>query len=84
MSLCIKIIDFDLFLINDQGMGEDKIYTCIFCGKESEKINVVRKETHYYSVRVETGQWEDEGEEAELGEYFCQNCNKKIDNDIFL
>lgn len=58
------------------------MYTCSFCGKKNKCVGVVRNETHYYSVRIETGQWKDCGEGAELGKYYCLSCNKTNDNDF--
>lgn len=54
-------------------------FICPHCKEEQDHFGIVRQETHYYSVLIETNQWEDEGEYPELGAYYCLSCNKKID-----
>ena len=56
----------------------EKHFICPRCKRKNEHIGVIRKETHFYSMSLETGQWKDRGEETDSGEYYCLNCNKKI------
>ena len=59
-------------------MKKKKTFICPHCKEKQEHFGVVRRETHFYSVSIETNQWEDEGEDADSGEYYCLSCNKKI------
>ena len=52
-------------------------FFCVYCEETQDYYTVVREETHFYSVSVETGQWEDEGEDAGAQQYFCLKCGKK-------
>jgi len=67
--------------INDKQL---KTYICKYCKKMSEVIGVIQMELHYYSLDISTNQWEDfHGDESvESQEFFCVNCNKKINNRI--
>lgn len=58
-----------------------KVFICPHCKEEQTGFGVVRQETRFYSVFIETNQWEDEGEDADLDseEYYCLSCDKKID-----
>lgn len=59
-----------------------KIFTCKKCNKNSEVIGVVQKEENYYSLNLSTNQWEDfHGDESvESQNYFCLNCQAKINS----
>ena len=61
---------------------QPKAYTCPNCKNTSESIGIIQKETHYYSLNLETKQVEDfHGDESvESQEYLCLNCKKKIDD----
>jgi hypothetical protein len=54
---------------------------CLKCKKKSEFVKVVQRETHYYSVNLETNQWKDfHGDEnVNSQELLCFHCNKKLD-----
>lgn len=60
---------------------KSKIFICPHCRKEQGGFGVVRQETHFYSVSIETSQWEDEGEDSDLDseKYYCLSCEKQID-----
>ncbi|MBU4579433.1 hypothetical protein KKB43_00260 [Patescibacteria group bacterium] len=59
---------------------QSKMYTCIYCKNIGETVGVIQKETHYYSLDINTNQFEDfHGDESvEAQEFFCVHCNKKI------
>jgi DNA-directed RNA polymerase subunit RPC12/RpoP len=63
--------------------SQSKAYTCLHCKKTNEVIGVVQKETHYYSLNLETKQWKDfHGDESvESQELFCLNCKKEISDE---
>jgi DNA-directed RNA polymerase subunit RPC12/RpoP len=57
-----------------------KIYTCASCNKESEIIGIIQKESHFYSLNINTNQMEHfHGDEnVESQEFFCINCDKRV------
>ena len=61
-----------------------KTYTCKFCKNTTEVIGIFAKESHCYSFNLNTKQWEDfhGSESVDSQEYFCINCNKKINTKI--
>lgn len=56
------------------------MYTCIYCREAGDVVGVVQTELRYYSLNLNTDQWEDfHGDESvESQEFFCINCKKKI------
>jgi DNA-directed RNA polymerase subunit RPC12/RpoP len=62
-------------------MDTSQKYICTYCKKKSEKIGIVQEELHYYSVDINTRQWEDfhGDEDVKSQKLFCLHCNKKID-----
>lgn len=60
---------------------KSKIHICKYCKNTSEVVGIIQKETHYYSFDLETRQRNDfHGDESvESQEFFCINCNGKID-----
>jgi len=63
---------------------QTKIYTCKYCKNTAENVGISTKESRYYSFDLNTNQWEDfhGNERVDSQEYFCVNCNKKIDVEI--
>ena len=61
---------------------KSKVFICPHCKETQDHFGIVRQETHYYSVLIETSQWKDESEYTELGKYYCLNCDKKIDHSL--
>lgn len=62
-------------------------YICKVCGKKQESVGVVQSEIHYYCLFLKTEQLEDfHGDESvESANYFCLNCDAKIEGkDIFI
>lgn len=59
-------------------------YACSYCEQQSEVVGVVQKETHYYSVDLNTKQWEDlDGSEGvESQKFFCINCEETLNEEI--
>ena len=57
-----------------------KIYTCKYCKNTTENIGISTKESRCYSFDLNTKQWKDfhRSESIDSQEYFCINCNKKI------
>jgi hypothetical protein len=66
----------------ENNIKHPKTYTCKFCEETSKTVGIAQKENHYYYVLLDTNQWEDfDGSESvEEQEFFCVNCNKKIDD----
>ena len=54
--------------------------TCEYCKKTSEVVGVIQKETHYYSLNLDTNQTKDfHGDESvELQEFFCLECKNIV------
>lgn len=63
---------------------QSKIYICKFCKDVNGKIGIFTQESHCYSFDLNTKQWEDfhGSENIDSQEYFCINCNKKINAKI--
>ncbi|MFH1522869.1 MAG: hypothetical protein ABIE43_03565 [Patescibacteria group bacterium] len=61
---------------------QSKTYTCMYCKEMSEVVGIIQTERHYYSFDISTNQLEDfHGDQSvESQEFFCLNCNKKINN----
>ncbi|MDD3006049.1 MAG: hypothetical protein PHX30_00485 [Candidatus Pacebacteria bacterium] len=61
---------------------QPKVYICKFCKEASDSVGIARKEVRYYRVDLDTKQWEDYFGSEDVGseEFFCVNCNKKIDD----
>jgi hypothetical protein len=61
-----------------------KTYMCLHCKKKSEIVGIVQRELRYYSLNLETNQWEDfhGNESVEMQELFCINCREKINDKI--
>lgn len=61
-----------------------KTYTCKYCKNMAENIGIYTKESHCYSFNLSTKQWKDfhGSESIDSQEYFCMNCNKKINDKI--
>lgn len=61
-----------------------KTYTCKYCRNTNESIGIIQLESHFYSVNLSTEQWKDfHGDEnVESQEFFCLDCNKKINPKI--
>jgi hypothetical protein len=55
-----------------------KSYRCVYCKVESEIVTVAQKETRYYSVNLQTSQWDDlhGSESVESQKFLCEKCNK--------
>lgn len=54
----------------------------MYCKEMSEVVGIIQTERHYYSFDISTNQLEDfHGDQSvESQEFFCLNCNKKINN----
>lgn len=61
---------------------QPKAYTCKVCKETSDSVGIAQKEVHYYRMYLDTKQWEDffGSDDVESEEFFCVNCNKKIDD----
>jgi len=59
-------------------------YTCVYCNKIQDQIGIKRVEINYYYFLLETRQLEDfhGGESLESENYFCINCQAKINDKI--
>ena len=59
---------------------QSKIYTCTYCKKMGEIIDVVQAETHYYSLNINTNQLEDFHGDGDVKsqKFFCVHCKKEI------
>lgn len=61
-------------------MNKIKNYFCCNCKQTSHTVGVTQKETHYYSIDLETNDWEDfhGSEDAQSQDFFCINCQSDL------
>lgn len=59
-------------------------YICRHCKKRQDNLGIRQTEVRYYALILETNQWEDfHGDERVLSQdYFCTDCQTKIDSKI--
>ncbi len=59
---------------------KNRKYTCKNCKHTNEKVGIVQTEKHYYSLELNTKQWEDfyGDDSCESQQLFCLNCEKRI------
>ena len=56
-----------------------RLFVCPHCKTSSDTIGITRSESCDYIINLQTGQWEDFGEEdVESQKYFCVQCEKNV------
>lgn len=62
-------------------MKKNRIYTCTNCKETGEVIGVAQTELNYYSMNLNTNQWEDFHGDGDVKSQrlFCVHCNKNMD-----